>query len=100
MNPYMRNFFERLLDIEKIVKAALEILTEFSVFQSKWHYLYGIFSGNTLADSLSYELKIWKTVDKFYKVQVRALWETPEVWRISQKEGLLGTLRKMNTEID
>jgi hypothetical protein len=30
MNPYTRNFIEKLLDVEKVVKITLEILSEFS----------------------------------------------------------------------
>lgn len=32
MNPYMRNFFDRLLEIEKTGKSVIEIVLEFQTF--------------------------------------------------------------------
>lgn len=44
MNPYMKNFLEKLLEIEKQGKQVIEILTEFQQFQTKWVYLQQIFN--------------------------------------------------------
>jgi hypothetical protein len=44
MNPYMKNFLEKLLEIEKQGKQVIEILNEFQQFQTKWVYLQQIFN--------------------------------------------------------
>ena len=44
MNPYIKNFFEKLLEIEKIIKYSVEIIIEFEGLQRSWLYLQSIFS--------------------------------------------------------
>ena len=43
-NPHMKNFFEKLYEIEKTVKSVIEILVDFSILQRNWLYLSGIFN--------------------------------------------------------
>lgn len=43
-NPHMKNFFEKLYEIEKTVKSVVEILIDFVILQRNWLYLNGIFS--------------------------------------------------------
>jgi hypothetical protein len=73
MNPYMRNFFDKLLEIEKTGKQVIEIVTEFQMFQNKWLYLSSIFQSAALTDSLGAELKIWNNVNKFYMQSVKIM---------------------------
>ena len=99
MNPYMRSFFDRLLEIEKICKQVLEIMAEFVILQNKWVYLQKVFDCE-LPQSLASEIKIWKVVDKFFCGIIRAMFEAPQVYKLTFKDGFLQMLRKNNTELD
>lgn len=43
-NPHMKNFFEKLYEIEKTVKSVVELLQDFAILQRNWLYLNGIFN--------------------------------------------------------
>ena len=51
-NPHIRSFFERLLEIEKIIKNVVELINEWAVFQRNFIYLNGIFVLDEIAKSL------------------------------------------------
>lgn len=51
-NPHIRSFFDRLLEIEKIIKAVVELIHEWAVFQRNFIYLNGIFVLDEIAKSL------------------------------------------------
>jgi len=99
MNPYMRSFFDRLLEIEKICKQVLEIMAEFVILQNKWVYLQKVFDCE-LPQSLASEIKIWKVVDKFFCGIIRGMFEASQVYKLTFKDGFLQMLRKNNTELD
>lgn len=42
-NPHIRNFYDKLLEIEKIIKNVLELINEWAAFQRNFIYLNGIF---------------------------------------------------------
>jgi len=42
-NPNIKNFFEKLLEIEKIIKAVVELVNEWADFQRNFIYLNSIF---------------------------------------------------------
>ena len=56
-NPHMKNFFEKLYEIEKTVKSVLEILVDFTILQRNWLYLNGIFSRSEINKQLAHEVK-------------------------------------------
>jgi dynein heavy chain len=76
-SPYVKNFLEKLLELEKMGKSVLEVLDEFETLQKKWLYLQNIFSQDSLQESLAEEMKIWRTVDKFFKVSIKWLIDQP-----------------------
>ena len=51
-NPHMKNFFEKLYEIEKTIKSVTEILVDFSILQRNWLYLSGIFNRSDINRSL------------------------------------------------
>jgi hypothetical protein len=55
MSPYVKNFIEKITDIEKNGKAALDVIEEHSLLQQKWLYLQSIFNQDNLSDSLQKE---------------------------------------------
>lgn len=79
MNPFIKSFVEKLLELEKILKYAIEILQELDGFQSSWLYLQAIFSQNILADSLAFEIGLWKNIDQFFKTTIKSFVEQPLV---------------------
>ena len=89
MNPYIKNFFEKLLEIEKILKYSVEILIEFECLQRSWLYLQSIFSQNLLSDSLSYEMDLWQNIDSYFKSTIRSFIEVPLVHKIVGREGFI-----------
>lgn len=99
MNPYMRNFFDKLLEIEKTAKQVLEIVLEFETLQNKWVFLSNILAGS-ISEGLTSELKVWSNVDKFFKFTTKTINDNPQVVNLVVREGLLQQLRKMNIEID
>jgi dynein heavy chain len=99
MNPYMRNFFDKLLEIEKTAKQVLEIVLEFENLQNKWVFLSNVLVGS-ISEGLNSELKIWSNVDKFFKFITKTIHDNPQVVSLVLREGLLQQLRKMNIEID
>ena len=42
-SPYVKNFFERLIELSKTIKLVLEIVNEWITFQNNWIYLDNIF---------------------------------------------------------
>jgi dynein heavy chain len=51
-NPFIRNFFEKVIEIEKIIKSAVEIINEWAIFQRNFVYLNAIFCREEIAKSL------------------------------------------------
>jgi hypothetical protein len=66
-NPHIKNFYDRLIDLEKIVRAVVEILYEFGIFQQHWLYLQGIFSKSNMPDSLIADKRKYREIDSFYQ---------------------------------
>jgi dynein heavy chain len=94
VSPYKTNFKDRLAELEHICKAVLEVLTEFDMFQKKWLFLRTIFSSDTVQDTLETEMGIWVTLDTWFKHTILGLLNNPQVWRLSQKEDLVFSLKR------
>ena len=58
-NPHIRNFYEKLLDIEKIIKNVVELINEWALFQRNFVYLNAIFCLEEIAKELSTEFKFF-----------------------------------------
>ena len=99
-NPHMKNFQERLHEIEKTVKAVIEILIDFTILQRNWLYLNGIFSRSEINKQLNSEVKLFTSVDQTFKGHLKSIVQSPQVFRIALKEGLLNTMKKLNQESD
>jgi hypothetical protein len=65
-NPHIKNFFDKLLDIEKIIKNVVELINEWAVFQRNFIYLNGIFVLDEIAKSLPTESKFFAQVQILY----------------------------------
>lgn len=89
MNPFIKSFFEKLLEIEKIIKHTVELLSELEHLQRSWLYLQSIFSQNILSDSLAFEMNLWDKIDQFFKSNIKSFLENPLVWKITQRDSFL-----------
>ena len=56
-NPHIKNFGDKLLEIERTVKNVGELLEEWSIFQRNWLYLNGIFAKSEISKSLKISMK-------------------------------------------
>lgn len=65
-NPHIRTFYEKLLEIEKIIKSVVELIGEWTTFQRHFIYLNGIFVLEEIAKSLPTESKFFVLVQALY----------------------------------
>ena len=56
-NPFVKNFFDKMLELERTVKSVVEILAEWLGFQRNWIYLENIFSLEEIQKQLDKETK-------------------------------------------
>jgi len=76
-NPHMKNFFEKLYEIEKTVKSVIEILVDFAILQRNWLYLNGIFSRSEINKQLANEVKQFNNLDLIFKHTMKGIGSAP-----------------------
>lgn len=76
-NPHIKNFFDKLLEIERTVKGSIEVLGDWSQFQRNWMYLSGIFSKAEISRQLQGELKQFGNLDNAFKNISRSINNQP-----------------------
>ena len=69
----MKNFYDKLTEIEKIVRVVTDIINEWIMFQKNWLFLNGIFSRATIGESLSIELKLFTNITVFFRNTIKSL---------------------------
>lgn len=99
-NPHMKNFYEKLLEIEKTVRSVSEILVDFAVLQRNWLYLNGIFSRSEINKQLANEVKQFTNLDIIFKFTMKGIAAAPQVYKISHRDGFLNQLKKLNQDAD
>ena len=58
-NPNIKNFYEKLLDIERIIKNVTELINEWTEFQRNFIYLNAIFVLDEIQTALPSETKFF-----------------------------------------
>ena len=76
-NPHMKNFYDKLQEIDKISRIVSDIITEFNLFQKSWLFLNGIFSRSSLSEQLNTEKKLFNNISTFYRATLKGLILTP-----------------------
>ena len=99
-NPHMKNFVEKLHEIEKTVKSVMELLDEWTIFQRNWLYLNGIFAKSEISKQLANEVKHFANLDFIYKHTMKQILAAPQVFRIAHRENFLTQLKKLNQDAD
>ena len=72
-NPHIKNFFDRLLEIEKVIKIVVDIINEWVTFQRNYVYLNSIFVLEEIANSLPVETKFFIQVQNLYTTTISSL---------------------------
>lgn len=99
-NPHMKNFFEKLYEIEKTVKSVIEILVDFAILQRNWLYLNGIFSRSEINKQLANEVKQFNNLDLVFKYTMKGIGAAPQVYKISHRDNFVNQLKKLNQDAD
>lgn len=99
-NPHMKNFFEKLYEIEKTVKSVIEILVDFAVLQRNWLYLNGIFNRSDINKQLANEVKQFTNLDLIFKYTMKGIVSAPQVFKISHRDNFINQLKKLNQDAD
>lgn len=99
-NPHIRNFLEKLLELEKTLKSVVDLIGEWADFQRNFIYLNGVFQLDEITQALPAEAKFFLQVQALYTTATQAFQAAPQAYRISQRENFLATLVKSNQECD
>lgn len=65
-NPNIRNFVDKLLEVERIIKNVVELVNEWADFQRNFIYLNSIFVLQEIQNSLKNETKLFVIVQSLY----------------------------------
>lgn len=76
-NPFVKNFYDKMLELERTVKGVVEILQEWLCFQRNWIYLENIFSLEEIQKQLDKETKKFQLLDAFFRTVVKAFEAAP-----------------------
>ena len=85
-NPHMKNFYDKLIELERTIKGVQEILAEWSLFQRNWLYLQGVFNKSSISVQLAQEMKQWAVIDSTYKIIIKSFLANPQVYKIHYRE--------------
>ena len=80
-NPFIKNFYDKMVEIERIVKHVVDILNEWLIFQKNWIYLEAIFSLEEINKYLDKESKKFQAIDSYFKQVSKSFESTPQVYR-------------------
>lgn len=99
-NPHIKNFFDTVSDIEKIIKSVVELINEWATFQRHFLYLNSIFVLEEIAKALASEFKIFLQVQALYTTTTQGFQTTPQVFKINAKENFFSSLAKSNLDCE
>jgi dynein heavy chain len=95
-NPNIRNFFEKLLEVERIIKNVVELINEWADFQRNFIYLNSIFVLQEIQNSLKNETKLFLIIQSLYTYTTDGFRHSPQVYKINSRENFLNLLIKSN----
>lgn len=72
-NPYIKQFLEKTVYIERCITAVSEILTAWMAFQRSWIYLEVVFESVYISDALPKEAQRFTHIDEFYRTTMKAI---------------------------
>lgn len=99
-NPNIKNFLEKLVELERIIRVVLELVNEWSQFQNNYIYLYSIFALEEMRMALPQETKLFNQIHALYEITSASFQQYPHVFRISIRENFLTTLVKYNADCE
>ena len=99
-NPYIKQFLEKTVYIERCITAVSEILTAWMAFQRSWIYLEVVFDSVYISDALPKEAQRFTHIDEFYRTTMKAIALQRSVHKLANKEGFIGQLERQNEQIE
>ena len=93
-NPYVKQYLEKTMYLERSITAVIEILEEWVKFQRSWIYLEPVFDSPDISDALPSQSKRFMQIDSFYKTTIKAIALQPSVHKMANKEGFYQQLEK------
>lgn len=95
-NPFVRNFYEKMQELDRVIRLCLETLQEWQTFQRKWIYLEEIFALPEIRKQLEKEAKRFKsTIDAYFRACTKGFEIAFRVHIGVQREVALTTLNRM-----
>ena len=80
-NPYVKNFYEKMQEMERTVRLVLDVLGEWVVFQKNWIYLENIFCMEEFQRQLMKETQRFFAIDTFYRSVSKSFEQSPQVYK-------------------
>lgn len=99
-NPNIRNFIDKLIDLEKTIRNTLELLNEWVDFQRNYVYLFGIFNLGEMRSQMPTETRLFLEVKRLFDLSMTEFKDSPQVFKISLKDSFLATLNKANSNCE
>ena len=66
-NPFMKNFYEKMHEIDRIIKLVIDMSGEWIAFQRHWMYLQEIFSLPEIQKQLEHHYKKYQRIDEYFR---------------------------------
>ena len=99
-DPNIRNFMEKLAELEKIIRCSIDFLKEWANFQRNYVYLFGIFGLVEMRTQMPGSSKMFLSVKKLYDTSMHEFKESPQVFKVSLRETFLQALNKANQDCE
>lgn len=99
-NPNIKNFFDKLLEVERIIKNVVELINEWADFQRNFIYLNSIFCLQEIQNSLQKETKLFLIIQSLYIQTTETFRHGPQVHKINSRENFLNLLIKSNQDCE
>jgi dynein heavy chain, axonemal len=99
-NPNIKNFVDKLMELEKVIKAVIDQINEWAELQRNFIYLFGIFNQMEMRNNLPTESKMFYGIKNLFETTTAMFKENMHVYKINQKEGFLALLQKANRECE
>jgi Dynein heavy chain, N-terminal region 2 len=82
----MKNFFEKMHEIDRIIKLVVDMIAEWQTFQRHWMYLEEIFSLPEIQKQLEGHCKRFARIDEYFRGVIRGFELAVKVYVGIQRE--------------
>ena len=82
-NPNIKNFVEKVMEIEKIIRTAVDLIYEWDMFQKNFIYLNNIFQLDEIQKALQLEARLFSQITTLYGQTCLSFQQVPQVYKLS-----------------